>query len=166
MEDFEVYHLKQRELNRLALNFSNLKSHNEDDENKLATLSRELKLAETLLDISPFKLIKEQGLMNTELEVKRKSIWTEKARAAKALLATQWYSHVATVSCESAMAAKKKTTNSIDYWFNIPNKQVMLKESAWRDTGTFDIIKVRNTHLLLSSSRFYSIELNKFIQVS
>tara|TARA_E500000331_G_scaffold299060_1_gene299203 strand:+ start:182 stop:658 length:477 start_codon:yes stop_codon:yes gene_type:complete len=94
-----------------------------------------------------------------------KESWKEIGNAAKDLLCNNWYTHVAKITCDSAVEAARLSTSINMQWFLNGARNIDVNEPTDRSTAHLDIIRVRERHYLYVLGGFYSIEDSKFVGV-
>ncbi len=153
MQEFNLYHLKFRELNRLERNIKQLEPKNAHEQTMLDNAKLCVQAYDTLLNVS--------SLRKKDADID--AIWLEKVKAAKFLLDSEWYPLVATVKAKNLPEVIKRTSNGTFPWFDMPHKSIEIKEEPWRETFSYDIAQFAGQTYMYLSSGWIDLNTAEFV---
>lgn len=152
MITFELYHLKFRELNRLERFVKLLNPMTDDEHTKCVFLEQCAKAYDCLINVSDLR----------KKQPDFKLIWKKKASAAKTLLDTEYYAHVASIKAKNLPKLVKMTSHGHQLWFEKNNKDITIIESPWRETYSYDVVRFEDQIFLYLSTGWVNITNNDF----
>ena len=152
MQEFKLFHLKFRELNRLERSIKSLNPKTPEEHLKVKELEDVVIAYDCLLNVS--------DLRKKQPDYER--IWRDKVEAAKALLSSDGYTHIATIKAKNLPTLIKLTSNGLSPWYDRPKKNVTIEDAPWRETFSYDVVQFSDQTFMYMSTGWLNLNSGQF----